>query len=150
MKLIENIKETKAPDAIVEPNATETTIPVVLCINKETNHEYLSSGDLVIIESTNSNKLERYVTLGKLTNVTTVSPNEEDDRHTFNQARVMVDIEDMEMGTAGKEKTARLAISRSIEDCAPSEQQAAGVFTMIKLLHKQGVCHLGFGNFQWL
>lgn len=99
MKLIDNINETKAPDAIVEPNATETTIPVVLCINKETGHEYLSSGDLVIIESTNSNKLERYVTLGKLTNVTTVSPNEEDDRHTFNQARVMVDIEDMEMGT---------------------------------------------------
>ena len=99
MKLIDNINETKAPDAIVEPNATETTIPVVLCINKETSHEYLSSGDLVIIESTNSNKLERYITLGKLTNVTTVSPNEEDDRHTFNQARVMVDIEDMEMGT---------------------------------------------------
>ena len=47
MKLIDNTKDTKAPDAIVEPNATETTIPVVLCINK-TNHEYLSSGDLVI------------------------------------------------------------------------------------------------------
>ena len=58
MQLIDNTNETKAPDAIVEPNATETTIPVVLCINKETSHEYLSSGDLVIIESTNSNKLE--------------------------------------------------------------------------------------------
>ncbi len=99
MKLIDNTKDTKAPDAIVEPNATETTIPVVLCINQKTNHEYLSSGDLVILESTNPNKLERYVTLGKLTDVTTVSPNEEDDRHTFNQARVMMDIEDMKMGT---------------------------------------------------
>ena len=99
MQLIDNTKDTKAPDAIVEPNATETTIPVVLCINQKTNHEYLSSGDLVILESTNPNKLERYVTLGKLTDVTTVSPNEEDDRHTFNQARVMMDIEDMKMGT---------------------------------------------------
>ena len=54
----------------------------------------------------------------------------------------------MEMGTAGKEKTARLAISRSIEDCAPSEQQAAGVFTMIKLLHKRETAtwYLGFGD----
>ena len=50
MKLIDNTKDTKAPDAIVEPNATETTIPVVLCINQKTNHEYLSSGDLVILK----------------------------------------------------------------------------------------------------
>ena len=59
-----------APDAIVIPGATETTMGVVLCKDQENQHERLSSGDLIVLETQNTHKLERNVVLGILTNVT--------------------------------------------------------------------------------
>jgi hypothetical protein len=94
---IEN-NNTEEPCGLVIAGATETTVPFILTKNQETNDEYLSSGDLVMIRSSNKNKLVDYTCIGTVTNITTISPYESDDPEPFNTARSLITKNEVDMG----------------------------------------------------
>lgn len=92
-------EETQNPCGVVIEGATETLVPAILIKNPETGDEYLSSGDLVIVKSSNMNKLVEYRCIGMVTNITPRSPYESDDPEPFNAQRSVLTKNDVEMGT---------------------------------------------------
>ena len=59
----DNSDQKQVAGMVIE-GATETSVPFIFTKNSDTGDEYLSTGDLVLIKSSNKNKLINYSCIG--------------------------------------------------------------------------------------
>ena len=95
----DNSDQKQVAGMVIE-GATETSVPFIFTKNSETGDEYLSTGDLVLIKSSNKNKLINYSCIGMVVKNTPVSPEEHETPEAFNSSRAKMTQELVDLGVA--------------------------------------------------